>query len=392
MEIWKFALVGITGDLAKKKILPALAQLAENYEDKVQINLIGVSRSEPDLSEINKVLNQASPSGKHKINNIQFIQASYNQPDFVSNLLLQVDDLERLVIYLALPPIAYYPILENISTIKGKLVDVIIEKPFGQNLQEAKQLSEIIRKNELEEQVHFFDHYLYKTSTIFTKADKSNLQFLKDIKPSFIKIYLLEEEGVKNRGGYYNTIGALKDMWPHVHNLAKLVFQNIPIDSNYSNNKINYNWNKIIFGQYNSYLHDLDLESSQTDTFFSLTGSIVLGKNKIPVSIISGKKLGRKESQIIVEYGPVENLVWSIFPNPNLTFNGIEHNFSFNLEKNNNLDHTNLFLDLLENNNTKFIPLEEVQEFWITYQDILQTAKKQKTKLVEYNQQNWELL
>jgi glucose-6-phosphate 1-dehydrogenase len=392
MEIWKFALAGITGDLAKKKILPALAQLAEKYQDTVQVNLIGISRSVADSAEINKILNQASQDNFHKINSIKYIQTEYNNPNLISDLLDQNIENQRLILYLAIPPVAYHPILENVAPIKNQLVNVIIEKPFGQNLSEAEEIINLITKYELQDQVHFFDHYLYKTATILTKADKSNLLFLKDRKPSFIKISLLEEEGVKNRGGYYNSIGALKDMWPHIHNLSKLIFDNIPIYPASFNNKIQYIWNKIILGQYNSYLADLEITNSDTDTFFNLVGSVVLNKNKIPLSVISGKKLGRKETQIIVEYGPVENLVWSIFPNPSLTFNGIEHNFSLNLEKNNNLDHTNLFLDLLENNYSKFIPLDDVKCFWISYQEILNVWTKQKSPLEKYNQQNWELL
>ena len=390
MEIWNFVLVGITGDLAKKKILPAISQFAEKKETEAQINLVGFSRSTPDNIEINKVLNQSTSDNKHKLKSIEFVQGNYDDSTFFHKIIGELKENQKIVIYLAVPPITYLGILNSLIGIKGKNIDVIIEKPFGQNLTEAKQLIELITQHELNSQVHFFDHYLYKNATIVSKMDKSNLKILDNIWPTEIKINLLEEEDVKNRAGYYSSIGCLKDMWPHSHNLARLIFRTLPLNT--ANLKISFTWQKVILGQYANFVSDLKVDHSDTNTFFKIVGSLIIDGHKIPITIVSGKKLTKKETSINLSFNEQTSLNWSIFPNPNLQFTSTENEFTINLEKNNNLDHTNLFIDILENNHEKFISTDEILDTWETFDQIISKWEKQKTQIQIYNSQNWQFL
>jgi glucose-6-phosphate 1-dehydrogenase len=386
MQLWKFVLAGITGDLAKKKILPALAQFAINNQTEVQIELIGYSRSLPDQAEINLILNQAS-GGEHKLSKIEYIQGEYTDPNLVTNFTNQLNENQRLVIYLAVPPLTYLDIIGNSSSIQHKQADIIIEKPFGQNKQEAEQLLDLINNQGLENQVHFFDHYLFKNPAMLSKADKTNLSFLKDKWPSAITIKVIEEEGVLNRGGYYNSIGALKDMWPHIHNLSKLIFTSLPIKP--SVKPCNYEWSKVLFAQYDNYTIDVNLENSNTETFFSLKGNVKYNRRAIPIDIVCGKKLGKKETIIEINFEDETKLIWTFYPHPSLQIISPEINFTLNLERNNNLDHTNLFLNLLDNDLSKFVTPANIHHIWDTYADILKLWKKQKQEVQYYNYSNW---
>lgn len=419
MQIWKLILAGITGDLAKKKILPAIAQLAEKYNTEVQIHLIGYSRSQPDQLEIKRILNQATTSGSHKLSQIEYYQGNYDKPTLITDFSDNLHQDERLIVYLAVPPLTYSDILKNATGLEEKQVSIIIEKPFGRDLEEASKLVEIIKTNGLENKVHFFDHYLFKNATIITKADKSNLNFLKEKKLTSIKINALELEDAKNRGGYYNTIGALKDMWPHIYNLTKLVSENIPKSNPHIEiEKFSFQWHKIVLGQYKSYTHDIQVDSSNTETFFDLVGSIKFSEStkedkpgkklkepSIPIKIVSGKKLNLKETSISLTFEELlgkkktdhilkdsTTLFWSIYPNPSLQVTSQDSNFVINLEKNNNLDHTNLFLDLIENNNQRFTDIETIGKIWKSYEQIVQSYQNQNSKLEIYTARNWEFL
>jgi glucose-6-phosphate 1-dehydrogenase len=184
--------------------------------------------------------------------------------------------------YSALPPENTKSVIKYIGKLKreGYKVMLLIEKPFGSNLQEAIELKELIEKENLSGQVLISDHYLFKKEVLAL----TSRPFKK------VKIVSLEEVGLENRGGYYNSIGALKDM-------IQSHFLNIFFKL--SGNGTNHDDFEVISyerGQYSDYEKDLG-RPSETETFVKIMARV--GDREI--EFLTGKKLGKKHGYISID-------------------------------------------------------------------------------------------
>jgi len=381
MQIWKFLLDGITGDLSKKKILPALAQFAEINHEKVQIQLIGYSRSEANYSEILSILNQNSSTGTNFLNQISFLTGQYDDGGVFFDLIAGLKEDERLINYLAIPPQTFVKILQNSCPFSNREIDIIIEKPFGRDLKEAQQMLGVIQACDLKGKVHFSDHYLFKTASHVSKAELLNFKNLKNKKLQKITINALESVDLKERKGYYEGIGALRDMFVHLFSLLNLGLEF------YSQDEIDYSTfsvKNLSLGQYQSYLEDTQLNNSETDTYFQINSQIELGGDKIELKLESGKKLGQKDTSILLEFTDGSSFIWNVNPEKYLELISKEENLKLGLDKNNYLDHTNLFQDLLDRDHSRFVDPKYISITWEMLDKILEFKKAKEISLKIY--------
>lgn len=368
MQTWKFLLDGITGDLSKKKILPALAQFAEINHEKVQIELIGYSRSEADYTEIINILNQNTNSGENFLSKVSFVTGQYDDGTVFFDLIAGLKENERLVNYLAIPPQTFVKILQNSCPFSNREIDIIIEKPFGRDLNEAQHMLGVIQACDLKGKVHFSDHYLFKTATHVSKAELLNFKNLKNKKLTKITVNALESVDLKERKGYYEGIGALRDMFVHLFSLLNLGLEL------YTQEEIDYSSfdvQNLTLGQYQSYLEDTQLEYSDTDTYFQADTSIQLGENKINLRLESGKKLGQKDTSILLEFDDGSSFIWKVNPEKYLELISGDESLKLGLDKNNYLDHTNLFQDLLDRDHSRFVDPKYITITWEMLEKIL---------------------
>lgn len=192
---WKFLLFGITGNLAKIKILPGLGEFTFLNQDKLSVELIGYSRSLPNLEEVEKALNlgvqnlekvknqnskinEQNPTQilKHNLTNITFEQGNYEDGKVLFENIAKLKTDEKLVVYLAVPPSTFLKFLQNACPYGDQNVDFIIEKPFGRDPIEAAKLLNLVENCGLSKQVHFCDHYLFKNSTLLTNLQSLEIQ------------------------------------------------------------------------------------------------------------------------------------------------------------------------------------------------------------------------
>jgi glucose-6-phosphate 1-dehydrogenase len=387
MQIWKFLLLGVTGDLAKKKILPALAQFAELNQEKAHIQLIGYSRSTPDTREIEKILNQNSTSQTHCLSHISYVQGEYSDSQILAKLINTLEPNERLVTYLAVPPSVYVKFLQNSCPYTDKEIDIIIEKPFGQNTVEAQQILDVVNECSLSHKVHFVDHYLFKNAARMNKVEINNFKLLKNLTPSSIQIQALEEVGVKDRGGYYDTFGATKDMLTHLYSLLLL---NLQLLTSQNSPTFSIDPHSLLLGQYESYLDDVDLTYSQTDSYFKVNGILNLPGESCEISLESGKKLGIKRTWITTTFqDPATKLTWKIAPEQEIVFESPEQSFVLNLKKNNKMDHTNMFEDVMERDFSRFIPKEKILEIWETTTSVFRLKDYHIVRPIRYKNGVW---
>src|ERR1700712_3992887 len=251
-----FIIFGGTGDLNARKLAPALYNLyLDNWLPK-QFSIIGTGRTKLSDEEFRKILlddiNQFSRSGKAD---------KKKWDEFQSNLFYQVSDINdsetykefgkkidahnadwktkaNVIYYMAVSPNFFPIIATNIS--KAGLADdpektrIVIEKPFGHDLETAKELNTLLAGIFDEKQIYRIDHYLGKETVQNIMAFRFATSILEPIWNrnyiEHVQISVTEQLGVEDRGDYYDGSGALRDMIQnHLLQLLCLVAMETPI-------------------------------------------------------------------------------------------------------------------------------------------------------------------
>lgn len=233
---------GASGDLTKRKLIPALFELYKQKQLPEKFAVLGTGRSEFSDDEFRDRMFEGLKSyGESKDENKNFFNKftsclfyqpipNSDQKDF-ENLrarLTKIDEEfeigENYIYYLSVPPNAYKDIASNLgacglnkqNTNGNGWKRIIVEKPFGRDLESAKSLNKYIQRIFKENQIYRIDHYLGKE----TVQNIIALRFSNGIfEPLWnrnyvdhVEITAAEKVGIEDRGGYYDNAGALRDM------------------------------------------------------------------------------------------------------------------------------------------------------------------------------------
>jgi glucose-6-phosphate 1-dehydrogenase len=246
-------LFGASGDLAKRKVIPAMYDLAAHNTLGPHYAIVGFARSpmtdesfRATTGEAAKEMSEIGPIDPAKwsefASNLYYHAGEYGSPDDFAKLASRVTQIEsekglsgNRLFYLSTPPEVYPHIIEQLGRAglarpksDGHWVRIIIEKPFGRDLASAKELNKLVLGVFEESQVYRIDHYLGKD----TVQNLLVLRFSNGIfEPLWnrnyvdhVQITAAETLGVERRGGFYETTGALRDMiQSHVLQLTSLV-------------------------------------------------------------------------------------------------------------------------------------------------------------------------
>src|SRR6267154_2800962 len=245
---------GASGDLSRRKLIPALYGLAAQNCLARRFAIIGFARTpmtdeafqESAIDSVKKFadanLAQQEDACKEFVGALAYVAGEYHRAEAFEKLKRRLEDLDRThklngnrLFYLATPPDVYPLIIEQLEKAglakhsNGKSwVRIIIEKPYGRDLASAKKLNQTVLKVFDESQVYRIDHYLGKD----TVQNLLVLRFGNGIfEPLWnrnyvdhVQITAAETLGVERRGGFYETAGALRDMiQSHVLQLTSLV-------------------------------------------------------------------------------------------------------------------------------------------------------------------------
>jgi glucose-6-phosphate 1-dehydrogenase len=248
---------GAGGDLTKRKLIPALYNLAKDRLLSPQFAVIGFSfdslTTEAFRSQLTKDIKEFSsePVDSHLwdwfLERIYYVQGDFQDPAAYEKLRAQIASAEKThsaegncFFYMAVSPKFFAPVARQLSQAGltkeqgGKWARVIVEKPFGRDLASAKQLNRDLKAILDEQQIYRIDHYLGKETVqnlmVFRFANSIaeplwSRQFIDSV-----QITAAETVGVEQRGGYYETSGALRDMVPnHLFQLLSLTAMEPPI-------------------------------------------------------------------------------------------------------------------------------------------------------------------
>ncbi len=248
---------GATGDLTARKLIPALYNLAKGNHLSREFAIVGVARTEMTVDQFRELLTAnvqkfaTSPVDRDlwewMLGRVYYVYGEFTEADTYSklgNLLEQVNRTHHThgnyFFYLATSPAFFGRIISHLGESKlaaqdnGQWRRVIIEKPFGRDLDSARALNREIGKVLHENQIYRIDHYLGKETVqnilIFRSGNGSFEPIWNRRYVDHVQITVAETVGVEQRGGYFDEAGTLRDMVPnHLFQLLTLTAMEPPI-------------------------------------------------------------------------------------------------------------------------------------------------------------------
>jgi glucose-6-phosphate 1-dehydrogenase len=350
---------GASGDLTSRKLLPALENLARRRLLQEGFAVVGVARTALDDQGFRDLMAAATPDGSaawdEVIKHSRYVQGDYDDPATFEQLRGYLDDLDRELglpgnrtYYLATVPAVFAKVAAglgqaglNQSQKPGAAVRLVIEKPFGRDLQSARQLDASLHESFDELQIYRIDHYLGKETVQNVLA----LRFANAIfEPLWNRSYLdhvqitvAESLGVEKRGGFYERAGALRDIVQnHVMQVLSLTLMEPPgsIDGQaIRDEKVkalravviptpDAVLTDVVRAQYDSgwsegvavpaYRQEPDVDpNSQTETYVAMKLHVDNWRwAGVPIYIRTGKRLPKRVTEVALQFQGVPHLAF----------------------------------------------------------------------------------
>ncbi|MFC1748499.1 glucose-6-phosphate dehydrogenase [Pseudomonadota bacterium] len=449
MELFKiqkpfiFTIFGASGDLAKLKIFPAMYRLAEQHRLPSEYYIVGYARTDKSQDDFRKEFSASVKKDvgkdlnpkllKDLIKHVFYFTGQYDQKKSFTEYRKYLKDLSGKttyphITYFSVPPVAFRPILKNLSeTRKTKKEDIrlVIEKPFGEDSESAEQLFHFISQHFKKEQIYLLDHYLGKSavqSILFLRhANRILNLLLRGSQIANIQITAAEKVGVEDRVSYFDQVGIIKDMvQSHLLQVLSLITMSIPIQDSAAS--LQREKNSIIsalkfqdadccvsLGQYESYKKLRDVpQNSKTETFAAI--KLFIDQQywyKVPIYIRTGKKLDGKHTFIAIEFKKYDFqkkeeepnvLVIELYPEEKVTIKLLNKNYfgasnyqaittsrSIACSGDDCLpEHGLLLLEVIRGRKLNFLSFPEILASWKIADEIQAHIKKRKVKVEKY--------
>jgi glucose-6-phosphate 1-dehydrogenase len=248
---------GATGDLNKRKLIPALCNLAQDDVLPKQFAIVGFATNDYNTDSFRKMLAEEIPKytparvdqkiWDWMIERIYYVRGDFQDAEAYQRLERQITEADKKhntlgnrFFYLAVAPRFFSPIVKMLGDCclskeeNGHWARVIVEKPFGHDLESAKKLNQELKQFLNEKQIYRIDHYLGKETVQNVMVFRFSNNIIEPLwnrnYVDHVQITAAETVGVEHRGGFYETAGALRDMVPnHLFQLLTMTAMEPPI-------------------------------------------------------------------------------------------------------------------------------------------------------------------
>lgn len=340
MTGWTFIILGATGDLARRKLLPALYQLVDPHDERVMI--CGVAREQITFATIwdqmAQEMEDVSSPRLSRIKDISWYQRmDLNDREQYHDLMQQIKHEEekrqlpgKRIVYCAVPSGLFCSITHSLIT--SGIIDsgneshrIVYEKPFGKDLETAREINRCIADCGMQEtQIYRVDHYL-------TKEFIHNIVLLRFTNRLFeqtwhqehiqrVEIYAKETLDVDDRGAYYDQYGAIRDMvQSHMLQMLALTAMQRPdtavgrgMEEEKKRVLKNTRFAAGVRGQYQGYTQEHDVAAdSMTETAAALAWYVDTPEwHGVPFYMLTGKELDEKLTEIRIIYEPSKHALF----------------------------------------------------------------------------------
>src|SRR3989338_119855 len=356
---------GASGDLTKRKLIPSLYQLHKNSLLPDNFFILGTGRMEMSAEKFREDMLLAvrevftkdfdSSSWKALAEKIYYSPLDYSSSEsYVKSLVNQLPLLEEKhqtgknrIFYLAIPPSVFEDVVVNLGNtgLSGEdmgFTHIVVEKPFGQDLDSAKRLNRILEKSFQEHQIYRIDHYLAKETVqnimMFRFANSIFEPLWNNRYIDHIQITVAETIGIELRAGYYEQTGVIRDMFPnHIFQLLTLTAMEPPVK--FEANPVKDERVKVfrsmrpfpldrldeyvVTGQYGpGQIHGKAVagyreehgvaKQSTTSTFAAMKVFVDNWRWKgVPFYLRSGKRLSTRKTDISIQFKPMPHMMFS---------------------------------------------------------------------------------
>ncbi|KAJ7974743.1 Glucose-6-phosphate 1-dehydrogenase [Quillaja saponaria] len=342
--------LGASGDLAKKKTFPALFNLyRQGFLPPNEVHIFGYARTKISDDELRSrirgyLVHDKGASSQHLddvskfLQLIKYVSGSYDSEDGFRLLDKEISKHEyskntvegssRRLFYLALPPSVYPSVCKMVRTYcvnksdLGGWTRIVVEKPFGKDLESAEQLSSQIGELFEEPQIYRIDHYLGKELVqnllVLRFANRFFLPLWNRDNIHNVQIVFREDFGTEGRGGYFDEYGIIRDIIQnHLLQVLCLVAMEKPVSlkPEYIRDEkvkvlqsvLPINDDEVVLGQYEGYRDDPTVpDQSNTPTFATVVLRIHNERwEGVPFILKAGKALNSRKAEIRVQFKDV---------------------------------------------------------------------------------------